>query len=71
MIDNTNLLMESFWEKTIYASGKQLNLYPYDSVVSFIFRSYPRQKPRHQVHVLEIGCGAGNNLWFISREGFY
>ncbi len=67
-IDNTS--SNSFWEDSIYASGKQLNLYPYDSVVSFVYRSYPTEKPRNEVSILEIGCGAGNNLWFIAREGF-
>lgn len=70
MADDSNVLMDSFWEKSIYASGKHFNLYPYDSVVSFIFRNYPREKLRNEINILEIGCGAGNNLWFMSREGF-
>lgn len=44
--------------------------YPWDVVVSFIFRNYPSHKSRDQVKILEIGCGTGNNLWFAAREGF-
>jgi ubiquinone/menaquinone biosynthesis C-methylase UbiE len=57
------------WED-IYRDGRHLNLYPFDIIVSFVFRHYPRQKPRHEVKILEVGCGAGNNLWFAAREGF-
>jgi SAM-dependent methyltransferase len=59
-----------FWEETIYSQGHHLNLYPFDAVVSFIFRWRPRDKARKETDVLEIGCGAGNNLWFAAREGF-
>jgi 2-polyprenyl-3-methyl-5-hydroxy-6-metoxy-1,4-benzoquinol methylase len=54
----------------IYSAGEQLNRYPWSSVVSFLFRFYPREKPRSSVKILEIGCGAGNNIWCAAREGF-
>lgn len=58
-----------FWEQT-YADGLQLNRYPYDFVVSFVFRNYPKEKKKDEVNILELGCGAGNNLWFAAKEGF-
>ena len=58
------------WEETIYSKGQALNRYPFDQVVSFIYRNYARAKPRPETRILEIGCGAGNNLWFAAREGF-
>lgn len=60
---------ENKWEK-IYSDGTQLNRYPYDSVVTFIYRNYPRDIKRKNIKILEVGCGAGNNLWFAAKEGF-
>ncbi|HAT1807252.1 TPA: class I SAM-dependent methyltransferase [Legionella pneumophila] len=53
-----------------YAAGESLNKYPWDKVVSFIFRYYPRHKKRNEIRVLEVGSGSGCNLWFCAREGF-
>lgn len=61
---------DTIWESEIYSQGHHLNRYPFDAVVSFLFRYRPRDKPREQTDLLEIGCGAGNNLWFAAREGF-
>jgi ubiquinone/menaquinone biosynthesis C-methylase UbiE len=57
------------WE-AIYEEGRSLNRYPFDQVVSFLYRNYSRSKTRAETKILEIGCGAGNNLWFAAREGF-
>jgi len=57
------------WEG-IYSEGRALNRYPFDTIVQFIYRNYSRAKPRAETKILEIGCGAGNNLWFAAREGF-
>ncbi len=55
----------------IYDKGHQLNKYPYSSIVSFLFsEAKPLQSDGSQTKLLEIGCGAGNNLWFAAREGF-
>ncbi|MBF0549490.1 MAG: class I SAM-dependent methyltransferase [Deltaproteobacteria bacterium] len=58
------------WEEAIYGKGRHLNRYPYDSVVSFVFNYRPQEKSREATKILEVGCGAGNNLWFAAREGF-
>lgn len=57
------------WD-AIYRSGKQVNRYPFDSVVAFVFRYSPKDRERRDVKILEVGCGCGNNLWFAAREGF-
>jgi SAM-dependent methyltransferase len=59
---------DPIWEEK-YAHG-HAQLYPWDAVVSFVFRSAPRGRPRDQVRILEIGCGTASNLWFAAREGF-
>jgi SAM-dependent methyltransferase len=59
---------EQCWE-SIYREGKQFNKYPFDFVVSFIHRHYPREKDLSDVKVLEVGCGFGNNLFFVSDLG--
>ena len=62
--------MSNIWESDIYSLGKHLNRYPYDSVVSFVYTYRPKHKSAVDTQVVEIGCGAGNNLWFAAREGF-
>jgi SAM-dependent methyltransferase len=62
--------IDKVWENEIYGQGKHLNRYPFDVAVTFVFRHAPRDRPRSEVRILEIGSGAGNNLWFAAREGF-
>jgi ubiquinone/menaquinone biosynthesis C-methylase UbiE len=61
-----------FWEKEIYSKNKQLNKYPYDSIVSFVFRKFGHLslEERYKIKILEVGCGACNNICFLSEEGF-
>lgn len=61
------------WEEKIYSKGKQINKYPYSDLISVFLNSYRRlcsEQKRSNVKVLELGCGAGNNLLFFAREGF-
>lgn len=62
------------WEANIYSQNAHLNRYPYGELVSVFFRSLRflsgGQRERSSVKVLELGCGAGNNLGFLCREGF-
>lgn len=60
--------VSGYWEE-IYRGGHRQN-YPWDAVVSFVFGSAPKDVPRGQVQVLEVGFGTGSNLWFAAREGF-
>lgn len=57
------------WERDIYASGMQLNRWPFSDVVSAIIRATSGKK-RDEISILELGCGAGNNVWFFAEEGF-
>ena len=60
--------IDPVWEEK-YSAGHEQR-YPWDNIVSFIYRKYPRDKSRKQVKILEVGCGTGSNLWFAAREGF-
>ncbi|MDK1285601.1 class I SAM-dependent methyltransferase [Pseudoalteromonas umbrosa] len=53
------------WE-SIYQSGQQLNKYPFSEIVSLIFQM---KKSNQSLKVLELGCGAGNNIYFMASEG--
>lgn len=64
----TSQTFDPIWEEK-YSSG-HMERYPWDTVVSFVFRNYPRDKPKSAVKILEVGCGTGPNLWFAAREGF-
>ena len=56
------------WED-IYRDGRAQR-YPWDIVVTFVFRNAPKDRPRNEVNILEVGFGTGSNLWFAAREGF-
>lgn len=56
------------WEEA-YAGGHKVN-YPWDVVVTFVFRNAGAYGERRDVSILEVGCGTGANLWFAAREGF-
>lgn len=60
---------DPIWEQ-LYQQSRHILHYPYDFVVVFVNRHLPLDKPRQDIKILEIGCGAGNNLWFAAREGF-
>ncbi|RMH58143.1 MAG: class I SAM-dependent methyltransferase [Candidatus Hydrogenedentota bacterium] len=52
------------WEENIYRKGRHLNRLPYTHVLQFLhqsFESFDLSRRR----VLEVGCGAGNNLFAI------
>ena len=60
--------IDPVWEAS-YAAGHSQR-YPWDAVVSFVFRYAPKERARESVRVVEVGCGTGSNLWFAAREGF-
>ncbi len=59
--------VDPIWEKK-YSQGHG-EKYPWDCVVSFVFKYAPQYRSRNEVKLLEIGFGSGCNLWFAAREG--
>lgn len=58
------------WEQDIYRAGRQLNRWPYTEVVSALSRRRSAWPASDRPSILEIGFGAGNNLWFLAEAGF-
>lgn len=56
--------------KEIYKQRQYETYYPFDEVVSFAFRYSPKDRPRSEIKVLDLGCGLGNNLRFLASTGF-
>jgi len=56
------------WEE-IYRSGRKVNQYPYDLVVSFVLRRFGAGD-RPNTRILDYGCGGGNHARFLVAEGF-
>jgi len=61
---------DAHWESDVYRRGRMLNRYPSEVVVSFIMRAFPTLEARVGKRVLDLGCGAGNNVRFLARDGF-
>lgn len=68
MTNKQSLTIDPIWEEK-YANGHVQN-YPWDIVVSFVFQNIPKDRPRSEIQIMEVGFGAGANLWFAAREGF-
>ena len=58
---------EELYTKT---EGKHLNRYPYGQLVTHFFRNLKRLPNKNNPKILELGCGAGNNLLLPLNEGF-
>jgi len=56
------------WEK-IFRS-RPWGKYPPEHLVRFVAGNFYRASQREGVHLLEVGCGPGANVWFMAREGF-
>lgn len=60
--------IDPIWEEK-YQQGAGCT-YPWDVIVTFVFRYAPRDRERAEVKILELGCATGCNLLFAAREGF-
>ena len=66
-------MLGTAWENNIYSQGKHINRDPYGELVSFFYNSlcFIKNNDRsRKLRVLELGCRAGNNLWFFAENGF-
>ena len=59
---------DSVWDKVF--SGCEWGKYPNENLIRFIAGKYHTSLNRKNFKILEVGCGTGANLWYLSREGF-
>src|SRR3972149_10300374 len=57
------------WEER-YRRREAVLRYPFDSVVTFVFRKLRRPGAGGPARVLDFGCGAGNHLHFLVENGY-
>ena len=57
----------SVWDEVF--SSQEWGKYPSEALVRFVARNFYKAV-RKDVKILEVGCGPGANLWYLSREGF-
>ena len=50
-------------------SRQEWGRYPSEAVVRFVARNFYHTE-REKKKILDFGCGAGANTWFLAREGF-
>jgi ubiquinone/menaquinone biosynthesis C-methylase UbiE len=63
--------MRNDWEEVYSADTfRDKNEYPSEEIVSFIMRNYGASDHKELIHVLDMGCGWGNNLKFLKDKGF-
>lgn len=55
--------------ESVYYHGWK-NRWPFDAVVSFVMSNYGQVQDRSSVRILDLGCGSGHHLRFLSEEGF-
>ena len=62
--------MDTSFDKTwndVYSSGNSINEYPFTDFVSFFSNNFSNKEKK--LNILEVGCGAGNNLVFLAKKG--
>lgn len=59
------------WE-AIYSSDsfRNKNQYPSEEIISFLMRRFGARPDKAKIHILDVGCGWGNNLSFLRAQGF-
>jgi SAM-dependent methyltransferase len=62
------LVWDPVWEEIFRA--REWGKYPAESLIRFVAQNFYTAVDRAAVHLLEVGCGPGANLWYLAREGF-
>ena len=58
------------WYDEQYKSEHSEQHFPNEELCRFLYRCFPNKQDRSKIRVVEVGCGEGANLLYMSREGF-
>jgi ubiquinone/menaquinone biosynthesis C-methylase UbiE len=58
---------DSIWDNV--HQNQEWGKYPGEDLIRFVARNF-YSKDRKNTRILEIGCGQGANIWYLSREAF-
>jgi len=61
------MAFDETWE--IIHQSREWGGYPSEPLIRFVCGTMFKRAAPTSLRILEIGCGAGANLWFLSREG--
>ena len=59
----------NLWDEKIYSKKKHWNLVPFNEVISAVAK-LTTESVKSQYKILEIGCGVGNNIITLAKQGF-
>jgi SAM-dependent methyltransferase len=59
----------AYWNE-LFSLRPRWSRYPSEELSGFIARRFPDREQRRTLRALDIGCGPGTDLWFLTREGF-
>jgi SAM-dependent methyltransferase len=59
----------AYWNE-LFSLRPRWSRYPSEELTGFIARRFPDREQRRTLKALDIGCGPGTDLWFLTREGF-
>jgi ubiquinone/menaquinone biosynthesis C-methylase UbiE len=60
------MLQNHIWEPMFQG---EFGKYPGENLIIFIAKNFYKLD-RKTIRILEVGCGPGANVWYVSREGF-
>lgn len=67
-LDSNKPSWDPSWEKVF--RSRDWGKYPPEELIRLVARNFYSVPDRSAVKFLELGCGAGANIWFMAREGF-